>query len=137
MATLLDYQLAAGHNNAAGLVNVENMTSGGYTLHAPTGLGTYSPGEEVVRGDGSITYDGQASVIWEFDLLEPTLLEYLSTTFCAGGYTGLVTVRTRTRSTGYANYNARMIVPTPREIGKVEALGFPKVEIAFVRMVAI
>lgn len=111
--SIYDYQIAAGHDNAAGLVNIEAITpSGDKTFYPPAGVGTYNPGEFRIRGDVSLYIAGEASCEWVFSSLTRAQVRYLMTTYCASSYSGKVTIRTKTDNINtYANYNAVMVLP--------------------------
>ena len=133
---LYDYQIAAGHNNAAGLANVETLTdAGGNLFKPPSALGTYQAGEVVPTLSGSIAVVGSAFVVWNWTMLT-TQYAYLKTTYCAGGYTGLVTIRTATEQYAvYANYNARLILPQVGELQRI-SIGYI-VPVRFVELEAL
>lgn len=135
-----DYQIAAGHNNAAGLVSVESHiapTSAHYIV-APTVRGGYSPGQNYVRGNGLLGTNGFARVNWHHSLMHYENDVYWRLTYCSGGFSGLVTVRTRLFPTGaFAVYNAVLTIPHPVERDED---GFGRVDdyiSALTRMVAI
>ena len=134
---LYGYQIAAGNNNAAGLVNVETLAdSGGNLLKPPRALGTYQAGEVVPTLSGSIAIVGSAFVVWNWTVLS-TQLAYLNTTYCAGIYTGLVTIRTvTTQYDTYANFNARMVIPQIAELQRT-SYGFVDVPVRFVELEAL
>lgn len=133
-----EYKIASGNNNTAGLTLVESLTdTDGNKFHAPSGIGTFEDGALITRGDGSVTFDGNATFEWVFQYLFPTQITYLKTTYCSSGQSGLVTVRT-IKDSAYANYNARLIVPTQKELGILELGGwYPRVVLKFTRVVAI
>lgn len=135
-----DYQLAVGHNNAAGLTNVET-TIPSYQTHQtffPRGRGMFDDGILRVRSDGLLYTAGFASFVWEVDVLEYAQWAYLQTTYTTGGntYSGQVTARTRLIGGTYANYNATMILPKPPDEDK-KFVAMRNVEIRFTRAVAL
>lgn len=112
----IQHQLAASYNNAANLRPLEGYTPAGdsFAFQTFSSWGNYNPGLAVINGDGTITYDGEASTAWQTGFLTYTQLAYLSDTYCSGGYSGQVTVRTSTtRRNTYANFNAVMHLPPP------------------------
>lgn len=136
---LYNYQIATGYNNAAGLVNIENITpSGSRAFDAPDGLSKYRPGgQAIIRGNGTITWTGYPSTEWEWSLITLQQVRYLMTTYCASGYSGLVTIKTQTDNIEvYANFNAVMtLTPLPEF-----PLLYPEIapyKVRFTRMVAL
>jgi hypothetical protein len=134
-----DYRIAVGHNNAAGLVNIESITpSGDEPFDAPDGLGKYrlSP-NRVVRGNGLMFHQGLPSTRWEFATITQAQVRYLMETYCSNGYSGFVTIRTQTDNKEvYANFNAVMNLTDPSE----NSLIYPIYEnyiVSFTRMVAL
>lgn len=107
-----DYQIAAGNNNAAGLVNIENITpTGGTPFKPPQGVGNWNPGAFRIRGDGTVYIAGYASTEWVFTTLTRLQHRYLMETYCNNSYSGKVTIRTKADDEDtYANYNAVMIL---------------------------
>ena len=132
-----DYRIAAGHNNAAGLVNIEAITTGGLYFPPVRSRTTYEQGQAVERADGTLTFDGKPTVEWVMQALEPVMYSYLKTTYCAGGYSGLVTIRTRTDGTTYANFNALLRLPMPNALRSSEAGWYDEVALKFIRMEAL
>ena len=123
-----DYQIAAGNDNAAGLVSVEALIAPTATKHivAPTVRGGYTPGQNYVRGNGLLGTNGFARVTWAFSLMHYENDVYFRLTYCAAGFSGLVTVRTRLFPTGaFAVYNAAMTILHPTERNED---GFGRVE---------
>jgi len=113
-----DHQIAAGHDNAAGLVNIEDITDGsGYAFLFVRSVGQYVPGELVPTLNVSIAVLGVTKITWTWAALRTSQYEYLKDTYGGGGYTGLVTIRTTTTVKGtYANYNARMLLKPEAEL---------------------
>lgn len=133
-----DIKIAAGNNNAAGLVAIESITpSSDRPFYAPQSYGSYSPGEARVRADGTVTFSGFAAVEWRFSVLTLRQFAYLQDTYCAGGWSGLVTIRTRTDDPAtYANYNAVMVLPTFDDVNR-QFKAFRDVTVRFNRLVAL
>jgi hypothetical protein len=114
MTDQVDYKLAAGWNNSAGLAVIVGTTPMGdsYPFQYFRSQGTYNPGQDKIRGDFLIYESGYATVQWVFSYLTYLQQEYLSHTYCNDGRAGLVTVRTVTnRANTVANYNAVMYLP--------------------------
>ena len=117
MPTFTDYRIAAGHNNAAGLTKLGKITpSGDIPFTEPTAKLNYSPGTARLRLDAGIYAAGFKSQEWTLGFVTLKQYDYLKTTYCAGGYSGLVTVRTRWNSGSYANYNATLQLPTEAQL---------------------
>ena len=113
-----DYQIAAGNNNAAGLVSVETLIAPTASKHivAPTVRGGFTPGQNYVRGNGLLGTNGFARVNWLHSLMHYENDVFWRLTYCAAGFSGLVTVRTRLFPTGaFAVYNAVLTVLHPTE----------------------
>ena len=118
------YQLAVGWNNASGLRGLEGVFIANDFLPFKTfkSWGTYSPGDPVVRGDGTVVFDGYPSCAWVFGVMTRLQLQYLQDTYCGGSYSGKVTIRTATDNVNattalpaYENYNAVMRLSPPGE----------------------
>lgn len=140
MPVFQDYQIAAGHNNAAGLVNIGAITpSSGIPFPEPVARPNYTPGNHKIRLDGLDYVTGYAAHTWLMPFLDWRHYAYLQTTYCAGGYSGLVTIRTRYMSVAYANYNATLRIPTPDEIlDKNVGWGYNNlIPLTFTRLVAL
>jgi hypothetical protein len=102
-----DYKLAAGHNNAGGLIPITSITDGTNALVEPLVLPHYLRGVPRVRCDGRRSFAGQASTAFLFSMLTVPQWHYLRTT-----YEGLVTVRlTLNQGLTFANYNAVLQLP--------------------------
>lgn len=130
-----NYKLASGHDNAGALSSIETIL-GREGVH-PFPFGTYSPGVMKIRGDGTVYIAGQKTAKWPFRFILWSMHKTLMTSYCNGGYSGLVTVRTRADdSSTYANYNATMILPLLPEV-RTESQRFEDYVITFTRMVAI
>ncbi|PJF39128.1 MAG: hypothetical protein CUN54_09395, partial [Phototrophicales bacterium] len=69
-----------------------------------------------IRADGTIYIAGFGSMSLLLPAITWAQYEHLRTTYAAGGYSGLVTVGTRTTGDTYANYNAVLRLPTPEEM---------------------
>lgn len=96
-----NYQIAAGHNNAAGLTAVNQLTDGnGVRLVFPRAWPFHEEGELVIRANATPAYVGYAKQDWLFAVLTKAQYYLLRST-----YTGLVTVKTDI-TTAFANYNA-------------------------------
>ncbi len=131
-----DLKIAAGHNNAAGLVTIETITAPGDSrpFVYPEAWYHFNPGQFKIRTDQSHYIRGKGLTAWEFTFLTKLQYVYLSDTFCAGGYDGEVTIRTRIRATTYSNLNAKIRLPKPSEVeNRLGKIGSP-VRITFVSL---
>jgi len=130
--------IAAGYNNAIALAAIEAITPpGDRPFVAPRALGLYDPGQFRIRGDGTLYTAGFASAQWLFSAITQLQVRYLMETYCANGYSGKVTVSTRTDDPdSYANYNAVMLLPKLSESDKKFAR-FRNYAATFTRMTAL
>lgn len=107
-----DLQIAANHDNTAGLTAFEAIT-------APNDRRNFWPPREVDYQGGAVQFDADGDIYLEgypsVDLLWGSLTwrqwYYLRNTYCAGGYSGDVTIRLLLDNLTYANYNAKLIIP--------------------------
>lgn len=132
------YAIAAGNNNAAGLVNFELITpSGEPRFLAPQNFGHFDPGAIRIRGNGTMYLAGFGSTSWVIEAITKGQFNYLQDTYCGSSYSGLVTIRTRTdQADTYSNFNAVMRLPKLGDMRKVTS-GFADCRIRFDRLVAI
>lgn len=138
---LYQYKLAAGYNNAAGLVNIESIIpTGDRAFSPPQGYASFSPGVLRVRADGLRYVAGFQTILWIFSLLTAAQWRYLQDTYTVGGnsYSGKVTVANRNEDGSYSNYNAIIYVPPLPELASNRKwLNYRDVEIRFARAVTI
>lgn len=138
-ALTIDYQIAAGYNNAAGLVKISSITpSSDIPFVDPKAYNGYNPGILKIRGDGTTFYAGYGSDVWTMGYLTVAQYTYLQTTYCggAGSFTGKVTIKTRIGTVTYANYNAILNLPVPDQTEFLAGF-FTNVQLRFTRMVAL
>jgi hypothetical protein len=113
------YALAAGYNVAQGsLALITSITPGGdEAFSMPLVWPLYNPGETKARLSGTLYSSGYASIEWRFGRLTFLQWDYLSSTYCSGGLSGLVTVYTtlNNKST-YVRRNAIMTLKKPNEL---------------------
>lgn len=142
-----DIQLAAGHDNTAGLTAIETVLAGfdsttfpGFPGVPPSHWGRFTRGGMVIRGNGLVTFRGYPTTEWPFGFLSRAQVRGLMDTYCGGSYSGLVTVRMHTDDPdNYENYNAVMILPQLSEIqpNQVKYNGFLDYVVRLTRMVII
>ena len=109
-----NYQLAAGYNNTAGFRVLEGYVPAGDTrAFVPCRTWpNYDPGDIFIDGFGLDSYDGYPTTSWLLAIVTPTQDAWLSDTYCSGGRSGLVTIRTVTsRFNTFANFNANLRLP--------------------------
>jgi hypothetical protein len=122
MPAFTDYKIAAGHNNAGGLTLIGLIVpAGDIAFPEPTARLSYSPGVRRVRLDQQLYVAGFPAQTWEMPFLSLPQYQYLKTTYCGGGYSGLVTVRTRWNAGAYAHFNAVLQVPLEPELESLQA----------------
>ncbi len=106
-----EYKIASGYNSTLSLVNIEDITVSGERFKPLSGVGRYRAGDMRVNANGTYYAEGYASVSWLFAGITRAQYEYLKTTFCSGGYSGLVTINTRLEGDSYVTRNAVMLIP--------------------------
>lgn len=132
-----DYKIAAGYNEAGTLAAITGIIpTDDQVFLEPLGFGFYSAGEFRPRADGLRYLAGFGSTKWIFSALTPAQYAYLRTTYCNGGYSGKVTIRTPTGTTTWANFNAVMQLPMPNEMQWSSGV-WENVTVQFNRMVAL
>ncbi|RMG82108.1 MAG: hypothetical protein D6712_15230 [Chloroflexi bacterium] len=112
---LTDNKIASGHNNTAGLTLIEELTdSDGVLFYPVNDRYQYQPGEFITRGDGIVIPIGLPTLQWQSHL---TLAQwdYIYTSLLGNTYSGTVTIRTRTTTDTYANYNAILSITPPTD----------------------
>lgn len=135
------YALAANHNVAlVSLVNIETIKpTNDIYFHAPQAYGYGSPGLLGYRLYWSLGYRrGFPHVVWLLGVATRVQYEYLSTTYCGGALSGLVTIYTTVGKSTYARYNATMHLPAPDEAPGSEFYAFRNgLRINFLHLVAL
>src|SRR6476659_6316171 len=112
MTTRYDYAIAASYNNAAGLTNLELIVpTGDRAFFSPVAYNNYKPGVRKIRSDGTLYLAGFAASFWILPAATRKHIEYIMDTYCAGGYSGKVTIKTRINRIAYANFNAILSLP--------------------------
>lgn len=110
-------KIAAGHNNAAGLTFLEDLSGTLFELYAPaesllTEWGDFET--RILAGDRTYVNVGRPWSAWIFEWLTRAEMAYLRSTFSSS----LVTIRTLNKATNaYANYNAYLVFP---ELGEAD-----------------
>lgn len=132
------HSILTGHNVAlVSLINIEAIVpSGDVAFNYPLASPLYDPGTYRVRGDGTVYVAGFPSIEWKFTGLTKKQYEYARTTWCAGGFSGYVTIYTRPGTIAYARYNATLVLPKPTDI-TWSVSAFAEVTFKFTRLVAL
>lgn len=116
--TVFEYAIGAGHNLPLGsLTYVHAIRATGELEYCrpPASYGTYSPGVLRVRGNRLATFAGDEVVKWR-ESFTKLQFKHWQDTYCGGGYSGFVTVNTKTDvPTTYERYNATLIMPTLKD----------------------
>lgn len=84
--------IAQGHNNVAGLTNIENIIVDSIPFGVVEDLGLYREGVQVVRGDGQTATFGHPSIRWVTGGITIAQWHYLYNTLLSGSYSGDVTI---------------------------------------------
>ncbi len=133
------YQIAVGNNNAAGLTAIQSIVpSGNIAFPPPAAKGSKNPGIIRIRGDGTDYAGGYVSQIWTMVWLTYKQYDHAKTTWCAGGYKGLVTVKTQFNDAVFANYDAVLNIPTEDSLANNDmGWGYKPVDLLLTRLVAL
>jgi hypothetical protein len=134
-----NYEIIADHDNIGSLVNIETIkpTSDTRYFCPPQGYALYDPGLLRELLYEALLYEaGYATTTWLFSVLTRLQYEYLRDTYAAGGYRGLVTIRTRTDRVAYDYFNATIDIPKLTTVQKQDKVFFD-FPIRFLRMVGI
>lgn len=137
-----DYRIAANHNVALNsLVNIETIVpTNDRAFFAPQAYGFGTPGQLAFRLYESLGFRrGFPSTGWLFQVATRLQYAYLSTTYCGGGLSGLVTIYTTLGGSGvtYARYNATLHLPAPIETPGGEFYAYRNLRVLFNHLVAI
>lgn len=102
-------QIAVGNNNTAGLVAWESLVADGVNFLPVRQFGTFNAGERKTRLNGRPYFAGVPLIQFLVSAITLEQYYYLKTTYCAGGYSGAVTIRARTDDPAtYINLSATM-----------------------------
>lgn len=130
-----DMEVASGYNNTAGLAAWESLTdANGVHFFAPILYGKFNAGQEKFRLDGTPFYSGFAEIEGLFSVITQAQVFFLMTTYCAGGFSGQVTIKFRQYSpTTYVTANAIMHLPQLLDSQK-QSQAYKDYKIAFRRI---
>lgn len=108
---LQGYQWAAGFNNAGALkaVEVDIPLFQGKPCYVH-GLGQFNEGVSRPRADKTDGWYGFKTFVWVADVMSDTQLNYIRTTYAAGGPSAKMTARTL-RNGSFANFSAVLHLP--------------------------
>lgn len=111
-------QIAPNHNNVAGLTAVEAIIpTGDIPFYPVRQYGTFDVGLSKTRLNGRPYFAGRQSCQFISQVMTIKQFNHLKTTYCGGGYSGLVTIRIRANNpTAYANYNATLVLPKESDL---------------------
>jgi hypothetical protein len=108
-------KVAAGYNNTGSLTAWETIKpTGGTYFFAPVIFGLLDPGQDVIDLGGALDFEGFASsgILWT--AITQLQVFYLQTTYCAGGFSGRITIEYRSLDPGnYVTANAILHLPKP------------------------
>lgn len=107
----VETQIAAGHNNTAGLTLVSSLTASGVPFVEPMTIGRATRGNPRTKANGTVSFDGYRSTSWVSGILWLVQYEYLLTNL-----EGRVTIRTTNTGVTWANYNAILTLPSLSEV---------------------
>jgi hypothetical protein len=118
------YAIAAGHNVAQDmLTRFESLAAGGLYFVLVKGRGSFLQGERKIDGQDGDYFEGYSVTTWTLDVLTYAQLDYLRSTFCAGGWDGDVTIYTTLGGVAFYRRNARMKLEMPNNVdGKFTAI---------------
>lgn len=130
------YKIAPNWNVSLGsLVDITAISVNGKPFADPKVIPFYSPGQRLIRADGSVYNAGFAEVTWQFGFMFFDQYYYLSSTYCGGGWSGEVTILTSLANIGsFARMNAQLIMPQQTEL-KAGLGWFTDVPIKFTMLV--
>lgn len=101
------YQIAAGHDNTAGLQQIKLLIGA-----TPAGFGEHDDGLERIKPTGIVVFGGYEYFEWPFAGVELRVPMLLSNLFCAGTRTGYVTVQSYIDNPDIPyRYNATLKLP--------------------------
>ena len=110
MVHFSEHKIAAGHNAEVDLEFIGELEAGGLQFSEPVGANYgFNPGKIVIRLDGLTSTVGKNKQTFAMGMTFPQYT-YIRDTYCGGGYSGKVTVRTRWMDNAWANYNATLIL---------------------------
>jgi hypothetical protein len=132
-----DYKIAAGVSNTGGLAPIGSIVAtSNIAFPEPAGAqGSYTPGIIKIRLDQQLVTVGKSRQVWLLYGLTFEQYRYLQSTYCGGGFSGKVTIRTRWQHTSYANYNA--VLQLQHENLQETIQGYASVALTFVDLVVI
>ncbi len=107
--------IAAGHDNIAGLTNIETITVNSHYFQPVDDLDNWSDGAGTLRGSDGVTVpQGFASTAWNAGLITRDQWYYLYSNILGGNRSGKVTIKTQRYNPGFYVYcNANLDIGDP------------------------
>jgi hypothetical protein len=128
-----EYQIAEGHDNAAGLTALEALEPPLFAAYADGVLSEWHDSEgQAWAGDRRVVPIGRAWAAWRFFRLTADELAYLRENFGAGvgSRSAPVTIRTLDKGAGaFANFNATLVLPDLVKDARWDAGGWNEVRV--------
>lgn len=123
-----DYQIADGHDNAAGLTALDALSPSLFAAYADGVLSEWHESEaRAWTGDRQLVPIGRVWAAWRLFRLTADELAYLRANFGAA-----VTVRTLDKgANAFANFNATLVLPDPAADAAWDAGGWNDVRVEF------
>ena len=114
-----NYQIAAGNNNAGGLVRIDALSdANGVRFVMPRGVMNRNRGLRRFRLNNTAARVGKDSTFWISGGM--TVMQYA---YVLATYEGLVTVKLALTGVTFANYNATLWMPDEEELEYVRLVG--------------
>lgn len=130
------YKIATGWNVGSGsLTDIETIVVSGQRFAGPKVTPLYDPGGRKYRTDGSVFNSGFSAITWRFGILYYQQWKYLRDTYCAGGFSGKVTILSDTGDAVFARWNAVLQLPFPNAL-KGSMTWYKDADITMARIVA-
>jgi hypothetical protein len=104
------YKIAAGLNNVAGLVNIEDLTAGGRRFAPPVLTDDNAVRQPLASGVPFVR--GYARLTWQSNVTRDQY-KYLVDTFLGGQQQGYVTIATRLMTSGGVYVNRQAVLTLP------------------------
>lgn len=118
------YAIGAGYNVALdSLSRFESLSAGGRYFVLVEGRGSFNQGERQSDGEGLDIFEGYSLTTWTLKVMTYAQLDYLRSTYCAGGWSGKVTIYTTLGGIAFYRRNAVMKLELPYNVnGKFQAI---------------
>ncbi len=114
------YRIQSGYDQPFGnLIDIETISVSGELFPGPKAIATYDQGNIKFRLNRRTFLQGDPNVTWQFGFMFYEQFSYLNSTYCAGTFSGLVTIYTTTGGVSFSRLNAIMILPKQVELSSV------------------